>query len=256
MKRYIAAFLITCSIQFQVKAQIANGSIAPDFTLTDLNGTTHHLYSYLAEGKAVFIEFFACHCPSCWAYHNTHKLRDLYSTYGPDGTNEIMAIMLEHDEFNGDAFSGMGGFTAGDWITDNPVPMCDVEGGDRTVFTDYNMTFYPYIVKVCPDKTTENLSTFLTVEELYQKALDCPGELSLTETDSEQLEIKIYQQQLWIAHASLKANVAIYSTTGQLIEQQAFNTHTNIDLTTLDAGIYLVHVTSGDDVVTKRIYLD
>ena len=30
-------------------AQIANGSIAPDFNLKDINGEWHHLHQYLAD---------------------------------------------------------------------------------------------------------------------------------------------------------------------------------------------------------------
>ena len=30
--------------------------MAPDFTLTDYYGTTHHLYSYLNAGKTVYLE--------------------------------------------------------------------------------------------------------------------------------------------------------------------------------------------------------
>ena len=41
----------------QVKSQMPDGTIAPDFTLVDINGTTHHLYDYLNSGKTVFIEF-------------------------------------------------------------------------------------------------------------------------------------------------------------------------------------------------------
>lgn len=40
-----------------VHAQLANGSIAPDFTLVDLNGTTHTLYDYLDDGYTVFLDF-------------------------------------------------------------------------------------------------------------------------------------------------------------------------------------------------------
>ena len=40
-------------------AQLPDGSIAPDFTATDINGTTHNLQSYLDEGKSVVLLFDA-----------------------------------------------------------------------------------------------------------------------------------------------------------------------------------------------------
>ena len=240
---------------FHSNAQLPNGSTAPDFTLTDIDGNTHHLYSYLAQGKAVFIKFFACHCSGCWAYHNTHKLKDIYETYGPNGTDEIMVIMLEHDEFNADAFTGDGGFTQGVWTLDNPVPMCDVEGGDRSVFTNYQMPYYPYIVKVCSDRTLESISTSLSVAELYQKAVDCPGELSIEEENiEEEIDITISQRQLIVTSTTDLTSISIVNTSGQTVIE-SLHTNEAIDLSKLESGVYFVRVQNNEQVITKKIYL-
>ena len=69
MRRLLLLFCLFFSLNF-AKAQLANGSIAPDWTLTDINGTTHNLYNYLDNGYTVFIDFSAVWCPPCWAYHN------------------------------------------------------------------------------------------------------------------------------------------------------------------------------------------
>jgi len=61
------SFIILLLLQTRTFGQIPDGSIAPDFTLTDINGNTHHLYEYLDQGKTVFIDFWATHCPYCWA---------------------------------------------------------------------------------------------------------------------------------------------------------------------------------------------
>lgn len=188
MKKLILIFWLSMLSSTSLNAQLANGSIAPDFWLTDLNGNSHNLYTYLDQGKVVFIEFFACHCPSCWAYHNTNKLKDLYVAYGPSGTDQLMVLMLEHDEFNGyNEFHGItqGWPTQGDWVTGNPIPMINVEGNDRWVFSAYNMTYYPMVMKVCPDKTVELMSTSLSTSELFAAADDCPGTLNLNSTEME-----------------------------------------------------------------------
>lgn len=36
---------------YTASAQIANGTAAPDFTATDVNGVQHNLYEYLEQGK-------------------------------------------------------------------------------------------------------------------------------------------------------------------------------------------------------------
>ena len=52
--------LITLSFLFFFKissAQLPNGSVAPDFTLTDINGVQHKLYDYLDNGYTVSLPF-------------------------------------------------------------------------------------------------------------------------------------------------------------------------------------------------------
>ena len=42
-----------------IKGQLPDGSVAPDWTLTDLIGASHNLYSYLDNGYTVFFDFSA-----------------------------------------------------------------------------------------------------------------------------------------------------------------------------------------------------
>ena len=52
MKKYCFTLLATLLLSVQVNAQLNNyttGDTAPDFTVTDIHGQTHHLSDY--EGK-------------------------------------------------------------------------------------------------------------------------------------------------------------------------------------------------------------
>lgn len=63
-------------------ALLQNVSIAqqaPDFTLTDCNGASHHLYGDLAAGKAVIINFCAGWCGPC--RNADPKLESIYQQY-------------------------------------------------------------------------------------------------------------------------------------------------------------------------------
>ncbi len=51
---------------------------APDFTLTDQNGTTHTLSSY--QGKTIFLNFWATWCPPCRS--EMPEIQALYEKYG------------------------------------------------------------------------------------------------------------------------------------------------------------------------------
>ena len=258
MKNFLGTFLLVVGFALSADAQIPDGSTAPDFVLTDLDGNTHHLYEYLDQGKVVFIKFFACHCPSCWAYHNTGKLEDLYQSYGPDGTDEIRVLMIEHDEYNGDnEFYGISGFTQGDWVTGNTIPKVNAEGADRTVFTNYDMTYYPMIFKICPDKTTELMSTNYSVAQLYQKADDCPGTLEIGDATQEAGTIFVdnTNRQLVLDNFEDLRKVQLINSMGQQVYFADGINVEAIDLSTLTNGVYFIRVQHNTGILVKKVSL-
>lgn len=251
--------LLTFSITVGASAQIPNGSTAPDFTLTDLDGTTHNLYSYLDAGKTVFIKFFACHCPSCWAYHQTHKLKSLYNLYGPDGTDEIMILALEHDQWNSmDAFMGIGDpwVTQGDWVTGTPYPQLNVEDPDRGVFTDYGMVYYPLIMKVCPDRKVEQMSTSLDGVQLYEKVQGCQTASTPKIEDFSSVYIDQLSKNLMIEQFQKVKSLRILNMQGQLIKTIGSVTSSTINLDELNTGIYLFEIQSENGPVVKKLHLN
>ena len=46
MKKKLLIAIVALFTFNNAQAQLPNGSVAPDFTLTDLDGTSHNLYSY------------------------------------------------------------------------------------------------------------------------------------------------------------------------------------------------------------------
>lgn len=235
-------------------SQLANGSTGPDFTLTDRDGVEHNLYSYLDQGKAVFIKFFACHCPSCWSYHNTGKLETLFQTYGPDGTDDIMVLMLEHDVNNPEAFTGGGTYTQGDWTAGNSIPMIDVEGNDRDVFDDWNLNWYPLVMKVCPDRTVEMMSTSLSVQQLWDEANDCEGNLSIHNIDDAgTIYYNTINKQLNYLGFDQVTNVSIYNLAGQKSLDVSGDSNGIIDLSIFTEGMYVIQIHHAQGMTSKKI---
>lgn len=128
---------------------LADGSAAPDFTATDINGNSHHLQEYLDQGKTVVMYISATWCGPCWQFHNTHYLRDIYETYGQGGSEEVVVLYVEGDAATTMAdLQGTGNNTQGNWIEGSPYPIID----NATIAgsTMYNIKYFPTIYRICP----------------------------------------------------------------------------------------------------------
>lgn len=135
---------------FSLNAQLEDGSVAPDFTINDIDGNEHHLYAYLDSGYSVIVDFSATWCGPCWSYHNSGVFEELYETYGPDGTNEVRILMIEADDSTTDAdLHGTGTSTWGDWTAGVEYPIID-NGG--VIFDAYECNYYPTIFTICPNR--------------------------------------------------------------------------------------------------------
>jgi len=149
MKQLLAAFGFLFAIH-TAQAQLPDGSIAPDWTLTSIDSVEYNLYSLLDSGYQVIIDFSATWCGPCWNYHNSGVLEELYELYGPEGTNEIRVFFIEGDDSTTQAdLEGTGSATAGNWIAGTNYPIIDNGGA---TFALYECTYYPTIYTICPNK--------------------------------------------------------------------------------------------------------
>lgn len=182
MKNLIMTF--TCLLLFTGTgySQLPNGSMAPDFTLTDIEGDSWNLYALLDSGKTVIIDISTTWCGPCWTWHSSGVLDDLYHDYGPDGilSQDLMIFLIEPDAgiespvgiIGGTTLAdlqGTGSLTNGDWITGTDYPIIDLPNpATASAFeSDWSVTGYPTGYLICPDKKTFEVSQFS-----YQEILD------------------------------------------------------------------------------------
>lgn len=179
MKKLLLSAMAAAFTFGSVQAQEPDFNVAPDFTVTDVNGNTHNLYSYLDQGKTVVLDLFATWCGPCWNYaghpaSSTHPnfgaLEDLHAMYGPGGTDEVVVIAIESDgNTNMADLQGTTSGTAGDWITGTQYPIVD----DASVAALFNLSYYPTIVMICPDRYAYEIGQS-SVADFYAGVGTCP----------------------------------------------------------------------------------
>jgi thiol-disulfide isomerase/thioredoxin len=134
-------------------AQTPVGTVVSNFTLTDINGTSHSLFNYLDQGKMVVIDVSATWCGPCWSYHGTGALNNFYNQFGPSGTNQAMVFFVEGDPQTTAAdLNGTGANTQGDWVTGENMPIIDLANQASFENSGMSIDYFPEMYVICPNR--------------------------------------------------------------------------------------------------------
>jgi len=175
-------FLSTITIVFSVLlttvsyGQLEDGVLLPaGMVLTDINGNSHDLDALLSSGKALFIEVSATGCVPCWNFHQTHILNDLFTQYGPSGTDEVRVFWIEGDTATTSAdILGTTSGSQGDWTLGTTYPIVD----DAAASNQLQIGFFSTLYMICPSRRVWHISpsevlAFWTVEKHIANARAC-----------------------------------------------------------------------------------
>jgi hypothetical protein len=246
-------------------AQLANGSTAPDFTFTDINGVTQNLYTYLNQGKYVAIDVSTTWCSPCWAYHNSRVMDSLYTLHDDAGDHTWKVLFIEGDGGTDLAdVHGTGTSTQGDWTAGTLFPIINPPSG--IALNDFNMQYvisgWPTFFLICPNK------------KVYQDTLNFGGNKPPVKTWEYVANVKCYPAGLdnlqdndpltiqpnpakeivtlyFGLNSMTEVSVVITNILGQVLSAKNLGALSpgdqlvKYDVSQLQAGIYIFTVTDG-----------
>lgn len=126
----------------------AQAQTPPDFTVTDTEGNTLSLYTTLAGGKTILLDFFFTTCPPCIA--NAGNIEHIYQEFGAgSGDFEIWGINDRNSNAQIETYKTQHGVT-------NPC-VSGTEGGGLAVVNSYSSTYtftgFPTYAVICADQS-------------------------------------------------------------------------------------------------------
>ncbi|MES2287215.1 MAG: T9SS type A sorting domain-containing protein [Bacteroidota bacterium] len=175
----------------EINAQVTTGSLSPDWTLTDINGVSHNLYTYLNAGKTVIIDISATWCGPCWSYHNSGALEDTWVNHGPAGglgvssttTDDCMVFYVEGDASTGIAdLNGTTSGSQGNWVSGTKYPIINPTSSTNpsvnTFNNMYNIAGFPACIMICSNKSMKEVDQYTAAQLYAAKTSTCPASVS------------------------------------------------------------------------------
>lgn len=274
MRKQIRLLAVALFASFHSFAQIQDGSTAPDFTFTDINGNTHNLYSYLDQGKYVAIDISATWCLPCWNYHEENVMDSLYELHDAPGDNTWKVLFIEADgTTNSDDLNGLTTASQGNWVQNSNYTIIDPPTGvPLSNFSNaYELSFYPTFFLICPDKRVfqTGLNGPRPTVEMWETVASMCLTSGIDEVDSA-FVLGIYPNpakgemtiSLRLATTS-DITLSVKNLLGQSVDRVAYSAVSSgqqqlqYDASTLPQGVYLFSLTcDGKTVINRQVVIE
>jgi len=274
----ITLFLLSVVFTLTTNAQVSNynvGDVVSDFTVTDVEGNEHNLYSITAQGKYVYLDFFFVDCVPC--QNNQPAYSEFHDKYGCNGEEdeggyENMVFCLSINNGN-DTDADVIAYEAEFGGPFKSAPAVSNEGGSIAVDDDFGVGAYPTFCLIGPDNTLlekdiwEGSVSVELFESTFPKGFDpephyCSPELGV-ETNDTKIGFTIYPNpvkgssiNVQINLSDVSSEIKIYSILGAEVYSNTFNKKEILLNKNLVGGVYLMEVKTIEGTVTKRFIVE
>lgn len=237
------------------------GDVVDDFTVTDTEGNEFNLYSLIAEGKYVYLDFFFADCVPCQGSAPTFN--EFFDKYGCNA-GDVFCISINNGNDNNARVRQYEEQHGGNF---NHAPAVSNEGGGPAVDNNFGVNAYPTFCLIGPGNIMLNrdiwpLNGIQTFENTFPTGFEPPViQCSLGLQDATAFDFNIYPSvskgNVNInLPSNMESSVIIYNTLGQQVFQNKYSEISiNLNLQ-LAPGVYMVKVAADNSAVTKRIIIE
>ncbi len=256
LKLIVVSCLLIFGVHINAISQYNINDTVSDFTVVDVHGNTHNLFSYLDDNKYVCIDFFGISCEQCLTLVPTFN--NIFTSYG---CNKSDLVFLAINYFNSDdevlSFEEeYGGI----------YPSVSGMGGGQSVFEDWQINYWPQLWLISPDKTlVSNISPIKkeNIDSVFNsfgiKKDSCPTSNIPIQSFSKNT-FTIYPNPasdiIYINSFGYSSynNYKIYNLSGLIVANGILTNKKTIQISKLKSGFYILEF-SQDEISIKQTFI-
>ncbi|CAN5397009.1 hypothetical protein BH10BAC1_BH10BAC1_19360 [soil metagenome] len=257
-KIYLLSFLLFLSVTF-TKAQTTL-TTAADFTVTDLDGNSHNLYSILASGKYVCLDFFFTTCGPCQA--TCPYFKQTFTNYGCN-TQDVYFMSIDQGNTNAECSAYETTYLGG---SPGYPTISGTTGGGNAVVSAYGISAFPTYILIAPSKaiieqdmwpisSAASFDAFFSAHSLvYKSCLSGITEENLANSISVYPNPAVDNLTIETSNNEKVTSVKVYDVLGKiLVDTKVEGTEKlELNVTSLEKGMYYVEITTATGTAVKK----
>jgi hypothetical protein len=278
MKKILQLF--TASILLvAIHANAQDRAVAKNFTFKDIKGNTVDLFTYLDQGKGVYIDLSATWCGPCWNYHNTKAMDKAWESNGPKGQpgvsattkDDMIQLFIEGDPKTSTAQLSS---ASRDWTKGTNYPIINLSSADVTAYkaAGFSIPYYPSCAFVCPDRTltkgeSVDQSTASQIIALRNKCK--PVATNIEKPNDKVSSILVYPNpandvanlRFTLTEGS-NVSVEVINTIGQVVYNKQLGNigmgeqKVELNVSSLSKGLYFVNLVTGNSKIMAKLSIE